>query len=398
MGPLVPDVISNELNLIIGFFIGIAFGYVLEQAGFSSSRKLAGLFYGTDFTVLRVFFTAGITAAIGVILLGDFGLLDTEIIFINPTYLYSAIVGGAIMGVGFVVGGYCPGTSFCGAAIGKIDAMVFVAGGYLGVLLFAEGFPLFKDFYEAGFYGFITVDSVLGVAKGAFVLILTAVAITAFVITARMERKINPASPASSFPARRHRIAAIVMLIAAFMVSALPDYKTRLVSRVSDEEFRREHPVRLMDADELAFRIVDHDPLLVPIDVRSESDFSSNGLPGAVSIPIEGLFGKEWRGTLAPSRKKKVFYAATEKEAADAALTAGLLGYENIYVLRGGLNQFNDMILNPRPPSGNKAPHERDTYRFRLKASEQIVELMKKRSAPVVPEKKVKKVQGGCGV
>jgi hypothetical protein len=66
MGPLVPYVISVEFSLVIAFFIGIAFGFILEQAGFSSAKKLVGLFYGYDFTVLRVFFTAGITAMTGV--------------------------------------------------------------------------------------------------------------------------------------------------------------------------------------------------------------------------------------------------------------------------------------------------------------------------------------------
>ena len=56
MGPLVPDIIGNELNLVAALFIGIAFGFILEQAGFSTSKKLVGLFYGYDFTVLRVFF------------------------------------------------------------------------------------------------------------------------------------------------------------------------------------------------------------------------------------------------------------------------------------------------------------------------------------------------------
>ena len=68
MGPLVPDVITDELNLVVALLVGIGFGFILEQAGFSSSRKLTGFFYGTDFTVLRVFFTAGVTAMIGVLL------------------------------------------------------------------------------------------------------------------------------------------------------------------------------------------------------------------------------------------------------------------------------------------------------------------------------------------
>jgi len=65
MAPFVPDIISDQLNLIVAFLLGIAFGFVLEQAGFSSSRKLAGVFYGYDFTVVRVFFTAAVTAMSG---------------------------------------------------------------------------------------------------------------------------------------------------------------------------------------------------------------------------------------------------------------------------------------------------------------------------------------------
>ncbi|MDH7516705.1 MAG: YeeE/YedE thiosulfate transporter family protein, partial [Bacteroidota bacterium] len=121
MGPLVPDIISQNLNLVAALLIGIAFGAILEQAGFSSSRRLVGLFYGYDFTVLRVFFTAGVTAMAGIILLEHFGLIDINLVYINPLYLQSAIVGGLIMGLGFVIGGYCPGTSVCAAAIGKTD-------------------------------------------------------------------------------------------------------------------------------------------------------------------------------------------------------------------------------------------------------------------------------------
>ena len=54
MGPFVPDIISDQLNLVVALILGIGFGFVLEQAGFSSSRRLAGLFYGYDFTVLQV--------------------------------------------------------------------------------------------------------------------------------------------------------------------------------------------------------------------------------------------------------------------------------------------------------------------------------------------------------
>ncbi|MCK5206688.1 MAG: sulfurtransferase, partial [Cyclobacteriaceae bacterium] len=100
MGPLVPSIISDEFDLIIAIILGFGFGFILEQAGFSSSKKLVGLFYGYNFVVLKVFFTAGITAMIGVLAFSHFGLLDISLIYVNPTFLKSAIVGGLVMGVG----------------------------------------------------------------------------------------------------------------------------------------------------------------------------------------------------------------------------------------------------------------------------------------------------------
>ena len=67
---------QDEITFVISFIIGIAFGFILEQAGFSSSRKLAGVFYGYDFVVVRVFFTAAITTMLGLIFLNYFGYLN----------------------------------------------------------------------------------------------------------------------------------------------------------------------------------------------------------------------------------------------------------------------------------------------------------------------------------
>src|SRR5665811_1879452 len=97
MGPLsILSGFPEWLNLLIAFFIGIGFGFALEQAGFSSSRKLAGMFYGYDTTVLKVFFTAAIVALIGSQLLSFFGLLDLSMVFVNEFYVNASIVGGII--------------------------------------------------------------------------------------------------------------------------------------------------------------------------------------------------------------------------------------------------------------------------------------------------------------
>ncbi|MBI4953829.1 MAG: YeeE/YedE family protein [Myxococcales bacterium] len=147
MMPLRPDTwVGYAFAIVAGF----AFGFVLERAGFGSSRKLAAQFYLRDMTVLKVMFTAIVTAMLGLTLLTSLGLVDFAAIFVNPTYLGPQIVGGLIFGVGFAVGGYCPGTSIVAAVTGKMDAVSFLLGFGGGVLVFAGAYPLIGGFAQSG--------------------------------------------------------------------------------------------------------------------------------------------------------------------------------------------------------------------------------------------------------
>jgi len=191
-GPLIPmGIIGQGWDLVIALLIGMAFGYVLESAGFSSSRKLAGVFYGYDFTVLRVFFTAAITAMVGLLYFGYMGWIDLSMIYVNPTFLIAAIVGGLVMGLGFILGGFCPGTSMCAVAIGKIDAMVFTGGMFVGIFIFSEAFPLIQGIYEGHNLGAVKVNEILGLSSGIFAILLIIVALVAFVIARIIENKVK---------------------------------------------------------------------------------------------------------------------------------------------------------------------------------------------------------------
>jgi hypothetical protein len=190
MGPLiVNNIISQNTNFFLAFLIGTGFGFVLESSGFSSSRKLAGVFYGYDTVVLKVFFTAAIVAMIGLLFMSLFNWIDLDMVYINPTYLYSTIVGGIIMGAGFIIGGFCPGTSFCAASIGKIDAMFFIGGMFLGIFIFTEGYPLWEGFYNAKFMGTPTLSQALGLKDGVVVLGIIIVAMGMFYVGEWAEKK-----------------------------------------------------------------------------------------------------------------------------------------------------------------------------------------------------------------
>ena len=177
------------LNMLTALLIGTGFGFALEQAGFSSSRKLAGMFYGYDTTVLKVFFTAAIVALIGSQFLSYFGLLNLNQVYVNEFYVTASIVGGIIMGSGFIMGGFCPGTGICAMSIGKIDAMVFVAGGFAGAFLFTETYPMIEGMATAQYRGPVKINEILGLSPGVFTLILVAAAAGMFWVAELAEKR-----------------------------------------------------------------------------------------------------------------------------------------------------------------------------------------------------------------
>jgi hypothetical protein len=103
----------------------------------------------------------------------------------------SAIIGGVIMGFGFALGGYCPGTSYCAIAIGKLDALVYSIGLFLGIYLFTFIYPLMEGIYNNGFMGYVTAPEILGINANLFVFIVVVVALGMFIAATVIQRKVK---------------------------------------------------------------------------------------------------------------------------------------------------------------------------------------------------------------
>lgn len=180
---------GDEMSLVVAFLIGIGFGFFLERAGFGSARKLTDQFYWKDLAVLKVMFTGIVTAMLGVFYLSWAGVVDLSLVYFGPTYLWPQIVGGAILGVGFVVGGYCPGTSMVALATGKIDALFFVLGVTAGIFGFGEAYPAIKGLVNASHLGELTLPQVFGLPYGLVVFLVVAMALAAFKGAEILERR-----------------------------------------------------------------------------------------------------------------------------------------------------------------------------------------------------------------
>jgi hypothetical protein len=189
---------GDEASLIVAFLIGIGFGWFLERAGFGNARKLMAQFYLTDMAVFKVMFTAVVTAMLGVTYLAWAGWLDLSLIYYVPTFWIAAILGGLLMGVGFVIGGYCPGTSVVSMATGRIDGLVYVGGFAAGTLGFALSYPIFAHLLTAGDLGVLTLPGALGVSWGIVAFVVVLMAVGGFAGATWVERRMAARAEAAS--------------------------------------------------------------------------------------------------------------------------------------------------------------------------------------------------------
>ena len=174
---------------VVHLLIGFGFGFMLERAGFGDSRKLAAQFYLNDMTVLKVMFSSIVTAMFVIHWAWKLGWVDLSLMWINPTYLWSAIAGGLILGVGFIIGGYCPGTSMVAVSTLKLDAIFFVLGVLLGIFAIGEFVPRIWDFYQlSGDMGRVTLADWMGLPLTTVTFLVAALAVFMFWGAEQLER------------------------------------------------------------------------------------------------------------------------------------------------------------------------------------------------------------------
>ena len=106
MAPLDLALFGQVTTIAVYLAIGFGFGFALEKAGFGDSRRMAAQFYLHDMTVLKVMFTAIVVAMVLLFAASGLALVDFDRIYVNETYLWPALLGGLLLGMGFIIGGY----------------------------------------------------------------------------------------------------------------------------------------------------------------------------------------------------------------------------------------------------------------------------------------------------
>ena len=325
---------------VVFLLIGFAFGYVLEIAGFGNSRKLAAQFYFKDMTVLKVMFGAIITAMVLIFMASAIGLLDYNLIWVNPTYLWPGIVGGLIMGVGFIIGGFCPGTSLVGAATFKLDGLFFVLGVFFGIFLFGETVSYFNVFWNSSYMGRFTLPELFGLSTGMVVLLVVIMAIVMFLAAEQLERIYGKKDPKKA-PKWRYAAAGALIIGAVGLIiigqPTNPERWTRISSEkqaLLDERAVQIHPGELLDLTD------DNQIKIVMLDVREEADYNLFHILDARHIPLDELPNIISELHFEPANTVFVTMGNDEAAATEAWKILVAESVPNVYILEGGINNW----------------------------------------------------------
>lgn len=353
----------RELGLGVGVAIGFGFGFVLERAGFGRAQKLAAQFYGYDLTVFKVMFGAIVTALLGTVVLGGLGALDYPALLdraASETFLWPMIAGGLALGAGFILSGYCPGTSFVAAASGKLDGLVTVLGVVAGQLAYAglEHRGWLARFHESGAVGQLFLPDLLHLPSRlgapAVALAVTAVAVACFAGAEKLEAALAGRAPAPATPAGRPGRFVLAGLSACAVVglatAALPG-ESAVVARA---------PVPV-GPEELARRIVDRPWRTRVLDLRAREACAARRVQGAECVPAAELAALRLGDASGAQDLLLVGDGAPGEVPPAAAAYPGRL-----LVLAGGWPAWEAYALTPPPAPAADAPADAlAAYRLR---------------------------------
>ncbi len=361
--PLQLETLLGKPGMYLVFaVIGFGFGFVLESAGFGNSKKLAAQFYFRELTVLKVMFGAIVTAMVLIFITVGLGILDFSLLWVNPTYLASGIVGGLIMGVGFIIGGFCPGTSLVAMVTGKLDGLFFVLGVLFGIFAFGETVEYYWDWWNnAGYMGRITIPEWLGLPYGVVVTGIVLMALFMFWGAEQLEHRFGGRDLSKEPRWRRYAAVGLAALAASIIVIGTPTTEQKYARIASTKDAALTSREVQIHPGELLQTMADDTLKAVVLDVRPEAEYNQFHIAGARNVPLAEI------PSIIPELQAQqalntVFVLASNDEAAATAAwkTLSAESIPNVYILEGGINQWiatfgqgDDVIVQMASPSGD---------------------------------------------
>ena len=353
--PLDLTALGDPLTNLLFLTIGIGFGFLLEQTGFGRASKLAGQFYFTDFSMVKMMFTTVITGSTLIYGAAAIGLLDMRKVFIPSTYLWPIAVGAFILGVGFIIGGLCPGTSMAGVATFKIDAMAFLGGVFVGAFLFGETVPYFTEFWTTSNLGRLTVPEWLGVSTGWVILGVTLVALFLFWLSEQYEKQKMGVDPKTAPKGRYIGAGVLIALALGIIVIGDPGTKDYWSVVSAEQQQRLDNREVQIHPGELLAIMHDKGKNVIMLDVRDQRDYNQFHIRAARQVdPTLDAVTAVALDDLSDADGRTVVVAMSNGEDAATEAWKVLIANDviNSYILEGGINEWLEIFgedADPRP-------------------------------------------------
>lgn len=200
----------------------------------------------------------------------------------------------------------------------------------------------------------------------------------------------------------------LILVIFGLIIAFVPKNTTKQYKLTANQLLNEvKAGTQFVVPDEVADMIIKKDPSIQLIDVRNPNEFNKYSLPGSINIPLQDILAENWTEILDQGSKMNIFYSNGSLEAIEAWMITRQLGYQNNYVLKGGLNYFGDLLLNPQTPPSTNPDEEIAKYDFRKGVSQTLGGgAQTSASTPntptagnkpsVVPKPMKKKASGGC--
>ncbi len=173
------------MTLLYGLLVGVVMGVLLQRVQASSPLMIAKNLRFENLTIIKFM---ALTIAVGAVVAYALSFFIPMHFDVKPIYVLGVLGGGLIFGVGFGLGGYCPGTCVVGAGEGRKDALFTILGGIVGALVFTLIYAWLEPILIKPMnYGKVTLASMLHVPALVAAVALAAVFVGAIALLPKRE-------------------------------------------------------------------------------------------------------------------------------------------------------------------------------------------------------------------
>jgi len=199
----------------------------------------------------------------------------------------------------------------------------------------------------------------------------------------------------------RNAISAILLSF-GLILALLPLTSNRSFSGDPKEVLQKSgNDDRFFTADQVARLIVSEDSTIQIIDLRSPEEYLEMSLPGAINQPYDKILTKDPSYIFGKKGIRTILYSNGDLNASYVLSIAEGLNFNNVYIMKGGLNEWFNTVMNSSFTGEKISARENALFETRTRAKRLFNDI---NSLPdslkikylAARQGEAKKLDGGC--